>query len=47
MMILPKLSHGERMAFEESQGYEIWPEVGSRLMQMMVVCDHDVLMPQW
>ena len=47
MMILSKLSHEERMAFEESQGHEIWPEVGSRLMQMMVVCDHDVLMPQW
>lgn len=47
MMILPKLSLEERMAFEESQGHEVWPEVGSRLMQMMVVCDHDVLMPQW
>ena len=47
MMILPKLSHEERRAFEESQGHEVWPEVGSRLMQMMVVCDHDVLMPQW
>ena len=47
MMILPKLSHEERMAFEESQGHEVWPEVGSRLMQMMVVCDHDVLVPQW
>ena len=47
MMILPKLSHEERMAFGESQGHEVWPEVGSRLMQMMVVCDHDVLMPQW
>ena len=47
MMILPKLSHEERRAFEESQGHEVWPEVGSRLMQMMVVFDHDVLMPQW
>jgi len=47
MMILPKLSHEERMAFEESQGHEIWPEVGSRLMQTMVVCNHDVLLPQW
>lgn len=47
MMILPKLSHEERMSFEESQGHEVWPEVGARLMQMMVVCDHDVLVPQW
>ena len=47
MMMLPKLSHEERMVFEESQGHEIWPEVGSRLMQMMVVRNPDVLMPQW
>lgn len=47
MMVLPKLSHEERTALEESQEHEIWPEVESRLMQMIVVSGHDVLMPQW
>lgn len=45
---LPLMTEDERAAFEDQDGaFEIWPEVGSRAMQRMIVAGTDVFSEGW
>jgi hypothetical protein len=45
---LPLMTDDERAAFErDDQGFDVWPEVGSRAMQRILVTGTDALDEGW